>query len=95
MGRFLPLILRTVAVIVCMGAAMAALFLRTRESDLQPCSLATEFLPCGHQTDYRIGLRVAIIVMGIGVSLVLFLLARRVERQRGATHRRRDAARIT
>lgn len=84
MGRLLPLVLRTVAVLVCLGAAMAALFLRTGESDLPPCSLATEFFPCGHQTDYRIGLRIAILVTGIAVSIVLFLLARRVERQRGA-----------
>ena len=55
MGRFLPFVLRTVAVIVCLGAAMAALFLRTGESDLPPCSVTTEFSPCGHQTDYRMG----------------------------------------
>ena len=85
MGRSLPLVLRAVAVIVCLGAAMAALFLRTGESDLQTCSLATEFLPCGHQTDYRIGLRIAILVTGTTVSIVPFLLARRVERRRGVS----------
>ena len=84
MGRFLPLVLRIVAMIVCLGAAVTALFLRTGESDLPPCSPATEFFPCGHQTDYRIGLRIAILVTGIAVSIVLFLLARRVDRQRGA-----------
>lgn len=83
MGRFLPLVLRTVGVIIGLGAAIAALFLQTVERELPTCSLATEFFPCGNQTDHRLWLRAGILVVGVAVGVALFSLARRKERRRG------------
>jgi hypothetical protein len=81
--RFLPLVLRTVGVIICLSAAIVALFLRTVDKDLPPCSVTTEFFPCGNQIDYRIWLRIGFLGAGVGVSIALFILARRIERRLG------------
>ncbi len=44
--------------------------------------LATEFSPCGHQTDNRLWLRVGIAAVGVAIAIVLFALVRRAERRR-------------
>jgi hypothetical protein len=72
-------VLRAVAIGIVVGACLTALVLRTGEEDLVPCSLFTEFTPCGHQTDYRIPTRIGIVALGVVFTAVLFRLARRLD----------------
>jgi hypothetical protein len=71
--------LRVLAVVIVVGACLTAIVLKTGEFDLVPCSIFTEFTPCGHRTDYRIPLRIGIVAVGILAAVVLFRFARRVD----------------
>ena len=75
-------IIRVLAVAIVLGASLTALVLQTGEEDLVPCSLFTEFTPCGHRTDYRIPLRIGIVALGILAAVLLFRLARRHDESR-------------
>lgn len=77
-GRALqaPSILRVLAIATVVAAFLTAMVLKTGEVDLVPCSIFTEFTPCGHRTDYRIPLRIGILVIGVLVAVVLFRFAR-------------------
>lgn len=75
-------IIRVLAVAIVLGACLTALVLQTGEKDLVPCSLFTEFTPCGHRTDYRIPLRIGIVALGILAAVLLFRLARRLDESR-------------
>jgi hypothetical protein len=77
-------IVRVVAVATVLGACLTALVLQTGEEDLVPCSLFTEFTPCGHRTDYRIPLRIGIVALGIIAAMLLFRVARRLDERRTA-----------
>ena len=72
-------IIRILAVAIVLGAFLTALVLQTGEEDLVPCSLFTEFTPCGHRTDYRIPLRIGIVAVGILTAVLLFRFARRLD----------------
>jgi hypothetical protein len=72
-------IIRILAVAIVVGAFLTALVLQTGEEDLVPCSLFTEFTPCGHRTDYRIPQRIGIVALGILASVLLLRFARRLE----------------
>jgi hypothetical protein len=72
-------IIRILAVAIVLGAFLTALVLQTGEEDLVPCSLFTEFTPCGHRTDYRIPLRIGIVAVGILAAVLLFRFARRLD----------------
>lgn len=80
-GRALQVstILRVLAISIVVGACLAAIVLKTGEVDLAPCSIFTEFTPCGHRTDYRIPLRIGIVAIGIHIALVSFRFARRLD----------------
>jgi hypothetical protein len=77
-------LIRILAVAIVVGAFLTALVLQTGEEDLVPCSLFTEFTPCGHRTDYRIPLRIGIVAMGILTAVLLFRVARRLDASRAA-----------
>jgi hypothetical protein len=72
-------IIRILAVAIVLGAFLTALVLQTGEEDLVPCSVFTEFTPCGHRTDYRIPLRIGIVAVGILTAVLLFRVARRLD----------------
>jgi hypothetical protein len=72
-------IIRVLAIAIVLGACLTALVLQTGEEDLVPCSLFTEFTPCGHRTDYRIPLRIGIVALGILAAVLLFRSARRLD----------------
>ena len=72
-------IIRVLAVAIVLGACLTALVLQTGEEDLVPCSLFTEFTPCGHRTDYRIPLRIGIVALGMLTAVALFRFARRLD----------------
>jgi hypothetical protein len=72
-------IIRVLAVAIVLGAFLTALVLQTSEEDLVPCSLFTEFTPCGHRTDYRIPLRIGIVALGILTAVLLLGFARRLD----------------
>ena len=63
--------------LMVLTAGFVALVLQTREVDLPDCTVFNEFQPCGHHTDYRIGLRVAIFVIGVLAAATTWWLARR------------------
>jgi hypothetical protein len=71
-------IIRVLAIAIVVGACLTAIVLKTGEVDLVPCSIFTEFVPCGHHTDYRIPQRIGIVAVGILLALVLFRFARRL-----------------
>jgi hypothetical protein len=75
-------IIRILAVAIVLGAFLTALVLQTGEEDLVPCSLFTEFTPCGHRTDYRIPLRIGIVMVGVLTAVLLFRVARRLEEKK-------------
>ena len=75
-------IIRALAFAIVLGAFLTVLVLQTGEEDLVPCSLFTEFTPCGHRTDYRIPLRIGIVALGILAAVLLFRLARRLDESR-------------
>jgi hypothetical protein len=78
-----PTILRVLAVAMIVAGCLVAIFMKTGEVDLVPCSIFTEFTPCGHRTDYRIPLRIGILAIGILSAMALFRFARRLDdRQR-------------
>jgi hypothetical protein len=70
------------SVLFVLVAGFVALVMRTREFDLAPCSPFNEFHPCGHWTDYRIGLRVAIFALGIIAAAVVWWWAGRARGRR-------------
>jgi len=72
-------IIRVLAIAIVLGACLTALVLQTGEEDLVPCSLFTEFTPCGHRTDYRIPLRIGIVALGMLTAVALFRFARRLD----------------
>jgi hypothetical protein len=72
-------IIRVLAVAIVLGAFLTALVLQTSEEDLVPCSLFTEFTPCGHRTDYRIPLRIGIVALGILTAVLLLGFSRRLD----------------
>jgi hypothetical protein len=72
-------VLRVLAVGILLSACLTALLLQTGEEDLVPCTLFTEFTPCGHRTDYRIPQRIGIVTLGILAALLLFRSARRLD----------------
>jgi hypothetical protein len=72
-------VVRVLAVGILLAACLTALLLQTGEEDLVPCSLFTEFTPCGHRTDYRIPQRIGIVTLGILAALLLFRSARRLD----------------
>jgi hypothetical protein len=72
-------IIRILAVAIVLGAFLTALVLQTGEEDLVPCSLFTEFTPCGHRTNYRIPLRIGIVAVGILTAMLLLRFARRLD----------------
>ena len=74
---------RVLAVGILLAACLIALFLQTGEEDLVPCSVFTEFTPCGHRTDYRIPQRIGIVALGILASMLLLRFARRLEQDDG------------
>ena len=76
-------IVRVLAVAIVVAACLTALILQTGEEDLVPCSLFTEFTPCGHRTDYRIPLRIGIVAVGIVASGLLFRFARHLDARYG------------
>jgi hypothetical protein len=73
--------LRVLAAAILLFALSFALVMKTGESDLQPCSVTTEFHECGHRTDYRIPARLAIAFIGIVGATFLFRTARTMERR--------------
>jgi hypothetical protein len=77
-------IIRVLAVAIVLGACLTALVLQTGEEDLVPCSIFTEFTPCGHRTDYRIPLRIGIVSLGIIAAMLLFRVARRLDESQAA-----------
>jgi hypothetical protein len=77
-------IIRFLAVVIVLGACLTALVLQTGEEDLAPCSIFTEFTPCGHRTDYRIPLRIGIVALGVLTAVLLFRFARRVDESQAA-----------
>jgi hypothetical protein len=79
-----PTIIRVLAVAIVLGACLTALVLQTGEEDLVPCSLLTEFTPCGRRTDYRIPLRIGIVALGILAAVLLFRSARRLDEGQAA-----------
>jgi hypothetical protein len=76
-------IVRVLAAGILLAACLTALLLQTGEEDLVPCSLFTEFTPCGHRTDYRIPQRIGIVALGILASMLLLRFARRLEHGSG------------
>ena len=72
-------IIRVLAVAIVLGACVTALVLRTGEEDLVPCSIFTEFTPCGHRTDYLIPLRIGIVALGVITAVLLFRFTRRLD----------------
>jgi hypothetical protein len=72
-------VLRVLAIVIAVGACLTAIALKTGEVDLVPCSIFTEFTPCGHRTDYRIPLRIGIVAVGILAAVVVFRFAGRVD----------------
>jgi hypothetical protein len=74
-----PTILRVLAIAAIVGGCLVAILLKTGEVDLVPCSIFTEFTPCGHRTDYRIPLRIGIITVVIVTAMILFRFARRLD----------------
>ncbi len=72
-------IIRILAVAIVLGAFLTALVLKTGEEDLVPCSLFTEFTPCGHRTDYRVPLRIGIVAVGVLIAVLMFRVARRLD----------------
>jgi hypothetical protein len=74
-----PTIIRILAVAIVLGAFLTALVLQTGEEDLVPCSLFTEFTPCGHRTDYRIPLRIGTVAVGVLTAVLMFRIARLVD----------------
>lgn len=72
-------LIRVLAIAIVVAAFFSALVLRTGEENLVPCSVMTEFTPCGHRTDYRIPLRIGVVALGVFVAVVLFRFARRVD----------------
>jgi hypothetical protein len=72
-------IMRVLAVAIVLWACLTALVMQTGEEDLVPCSLLTEFTPCGHPTDYRIPLRIGIVALGILAAALVFRSARRLD----------------
>ena len=68
-------ILRVLAVAIIVAGFLVAIFLKTGEVDLVPCSIFTEFTPCGHRTDYRIPQRIGILTIAVLVAVVLFRVA--------------------
>jgi hypothetical protein len=77
-----PTIIRVLAIAIVVGASLTAIVLKTGEVDLAPCSIFTEFVPCGHRTDYRIPTRIGIVAIGVLLAVVLFRFARRLEESR-------------
>ena len=75
-------IIRILAIAIVLGAFLTALVLQTGEEDLVPCSLFTEFTPCGHRTNYRISLRIGIVAVGILTAVLLFRFARHLDKSR-------------
>ena len=82
-------VVRVLAVGILLAACLTALLLQTGEEDLVPCSVFTEFTPCGHRTDYRIPQRIGIVTLGILSSVLLFRFARRLD-----AHHQVDAIRM-
>lgn len=76
-------IVRVLAVGILLAACLTALLLQTGEEDLVPCTVFTEFTPCGHRTDYRIPQRIGILALGILASVLLLRFARRLEHGNG------------
>jgi hypothetical protein len=74
--------IRILAVAIVVGAFLTALVLQTGEVDLVPCSIFTEFTPCGHRTDYRVPLRIGIVAVRVLTALLLFRFARRLDENR-------------
>jgi hypothetical protein len=72
-------LIRVLAVAIVLGACLTALVLQTGEEDLVPCSVLTEFTPCGQRTDYRIPLRTGIVAFGILGAMLLFRYGRRLD----------------
>ena len=72
-------IVRVLAVGILLAACLTALLLQTGEEDLVPCSVFTEFTPCGHRTDHRIPQRIAVVAMGVLVMVLLLRSARRLD----------------
>ena len=68
-------ILRVLAVAIIVGGCLMAIFMKAGEVDLVPCSIFTEFTPCGHHTDYRIPQRIGILAIAVLVAVVLFRVA--------------------
>jgi hypothetical protein len=77
-------IIRVLAVAILLAACLTALVLQTGEEDLVPCSLFTEFTPCGHQTDYLIPQRIGIVALGVITAVLLFRFARRLDESQAA-----------
>jgi hypothetical protein len=75
-------ILRVLAIATVVAAFLTSTILKTGEVDLVPCSILTEFTPCGHRTDYRIPLRIGMLAIGILVAVVLFRSARHLDESR-------------
>jgi hypothetical protein len=75
-------VLRVLAIVIVVGACLTAVVLKTGEVDLVPCSIFTEFTPCGHRTDYRVPLRIGSAAVGILAALVLFRFAHRLNEVR-------------
>jgi hypothetical protein len=71
--------IRVLAATILVLTLSFALVMKTGESDLQPCSVTTEFHECGHRTDDRIPARVAIVFIGIVGATFLFRTARTLE----------------
>jgi hypothetical protein len=85
-------ILRVLAVGILLAACLTALVLQTGEEDLVPCSVFTEFTPCGHRTGYRIPQRIGIVALGILAFVLLFRLARRLDTHAGSIDVRKMGA---
>jgi hypothetical protein len=75
-------VLRVLAIVIVVEACLMAVVLKTGELDLVPCSIFTEFTPCGHRTDYRIPLRIGIVAVGILAAVMLFRFAHRIDEVR-------------
>jgi hypothetical protein len=75
-------VVRVLAIVIVVGACLTAIVLKTREVDLVPCSIFTEFTPCGHRTDYRIPLRIGFVAVGILAAVILFRFAHRLDEVR-------------
>jgi hypothetical protein len=71
----------SISTLMVLAAGFLSLVLPTREFDLAPCSIYNEFSPCGHQTDYRVGLRVAIFAAGVLLAAATWWFTTRVKRK--------------